>query len=58
MSGGSENYDHPVVTTYVPATPSVNANMSTLTDAIGSPEIPRRELIEAEIGPPATPDQN
>ena len=58
MAGRSENDDHPIVTTEVPDTTPFNENISTLTDAIGSPEITRKELIQAEIGPPATPDQN
>ena len=58
MSGGSENYHHPVVPIYIPATPFIDSNTITLTDSIGYLKIPRREPIEAEIGLPDTPDQN
>ena len=58
MAGGSENYHHPVVPIYIPATPFINSNMITITYYIGYLEIPRREPIEAEIGLPGTPDQN
>ena len=58
MAGGSENDDHLVVPTEISATPSYDANTSKLTDYVGSLAMPRRDLIESEIGLPATPDQN
>ena len=58
MSGGSENDDHPIVPTNIPTTSYFNDNMVTMTGAIGSPEILRIELIESEIGLPATPEKN
>ena len=57
-AGGSENDDHPLVPTDIPYTQSSNDNIITITYSIESPEIPRRELVVAEIGLPATPDQN
>ena len=58
MEGGSENDDHLVFPTDIPATPYVNYNMSTLNEAMGPPAMPRREIIESEIGMPITLDQN
>ena len=58
MVGNSENYDHTVIPTEITVSPSDNANMITLTAAIVHPIITRREIIEAEIGLPATIDQN
>ena len=55
-AGGSENDDHNVIPTEIPTTTSIDSNIITLTDAIGSPEMPTRELIESEIGLPATHD--
>ena len=56
MTGGSINENIPVIPEDVPGTPSINASISPIKDALGSPDMPTRILTGAEIGLPATPE--
>ena len=58
MMGESINNNILVIPEVVPGTPSINAKIGAIADALGSPKIPTRILTGAEIGPQATPEQN
>ena len=58
MTGGSTSGNILVIPEDVPGMPSINAIIRAKSDAMGLPEMPTRIHIGAEIGLPATPEQN
>ena len=58
MVGGLQNHNVPVVLNEILRTPSINGNVSRITEELGSPKMPTRSLTATEIGLPPTPEQN
>ena len=58
MTGGLENDNVAVIPNEVPGTPSLNGNVSGITEESGSPKMPTRSLTATEMGLPPTPEQN
>ena len=56
MTDGSINDNILVIPEDFPGTPSINASISAIIDALGSPEMPTRILTGEDIGLPSTPD--
>ena len=58
MDGRMENCNVPIVPNEIPGTPSINGNVSRITEELGSPKMPTMSLTATEIGLPPTPEQN
>ncbi len=58
MDGRMENHNVPIVPNKIPGTPSINGNMSGITDELGSPKVPTMSFTSTKIRLTPIPEQN